>query len=293
MDDLNPILSPSKARQAASQAKDWAYVTSWLNRKYTNSPNPIPKFERNEDTLKVLLNIAAANDAADEDEALAHRTREETIGLLNAELQKPLDPKLKVLDDIQDSLDDQSAKLIEDLAETGLFLGVLESDIQHMSLGVLNMTREEFDTAEQLRKLESIQTYLGSELIKLQTQLAELKDKERYETPADLPSKTSEWLRNKRIAEAKAKEYQSRTAAIRGLSDIESPKIDDVIAEEEETMKLEENVKKLENNIKDFHGLPTNFTSAKSECQRLSAEHRVLVQRRDRLFEGLVGSRGR
>lgn len=67
---MDPLLSPAKARQAAIQAKDWAYVNSWLSRQY--APKPIPSFERNENTLRTLLALAVANDAADEEATLLH-----------------------------------------------------------------------------------------------------------------------------------------------------------------------------------------------------------------------------
>ncbi|WEW60609.1 hypothetical protein PRK78_006096 [Emydomyces testavorans] len=292
MDDLDAILSPSKARQAASQAKDWAYVMNWLNRKYANSPNPRPKFEMNEDTLKVLLNIAAANDTADEEEALVHRAREETIDLLKAEETEPLDPKVGILEDIQEDLDDKSAKLLQDLAETSVLLGVSTADVGNLDRSLLDVGREEFDTTGQLRKLEMLQRYLERELALLRMQLEELKGDTQYETPADLPAKTSEWLRNKKVAEAKGKEYQSRFTAGGRSMEIQGPKIDELMVEEEGVVRMRERVKSLESKIKAFHGLPPSIPEARLEYTKLEKELRSLVQQRDTMFAGLI-SRGR
>ncbi|KAK5625548.1 hypothetical protein RRF57_001264 [Xylaria bambusicola] len=78
------IFSPSIARAAASTAKDWAYVDSWLRRQWTHlrqeqqdgvssskaaassSASP-PSFERNPETLEALLSLIAANEEADEE----------------------------------------------------------------------------------------------------------------------------------------------------------------------------------------------------------------------------------
>ena len=62
------IFSPSVARAAASAAKDWSYIDSWLLSKYAPLPAHIkvPSFERDPDTLKALLALAAANEAADD-----------------------------------------------------------------------------------------------------------------------------------------------------------------------------------------------------------------------------------
>ncbi len=65
------IFSPSVARLAASTAKDWNYVDSWLSSKlHGRTP---PPFERNPDTLKALLALAALNEAADEERDLLAR----------------------------------------------------------------------------------------------------------------------------------------------------------------------------------------------------------------------------
>ncbi|TPX25479.1 hypothetical protein DIZ76_010934 [Coccidioides immitis] len=288
MEEFETISSPSKARQAASQAKDWAYVMNWLNHKYANSPNRVPNFERNEDTLKVLLNLAAANDTADEEEALIHRVREETIGLLKAEEIESPNLKLDLLEDIQAALSDESSNLLQDLAETVVLLGVPTGDVGNRDRSLLNMTRAEFDATEQLRKLEELQKYLEKELATLHMRLEELKDEHNYETPPDLPAKTSEWLRGKRTVEAKAKEYQRRITAGRSASDREGTKIEDLMAEEERVVKISENVKRLQKKVETFHGLPSNILDAKLEYQKLESELRSLIQQRDNLFEGLV-----
>ncbi|CAK7209067.1 hypothetical protein SCUCBS95973_000325 [Sporothrix curviconia] len=62
------IFSPSIARLASSATKDWNYVDSWLAAKFpSRSP---PPFERNPETLRVLVALAASNETADEDRAL-------------------------------------------------------------------------------------------------------------------------------------------------------------------------------------------------------------------------------
>ncbi|KAL2185978.1 hypothetical protein L209DRAFT_356258 [Thermothelomyces heterothallicus CBS 203.75] len=76
------IFSPSVARAAASAAKDWSYVDSWLQRKFPGSSPP--PFERNADTLRALMALASANEAADEERALIARLEAETLDQLRA-----------------------------------------------------------------------------------------------------------------------------------------------------------------------------------------------------------------
>ncbi|KAH0309502.1 hypothetical protein KCU71_g8358, partial [Aureobasidium melanogenum] len=59
------LFSPSKAAEQQRLAKDWDYVHQFLRQKYP-SPQKVPKFEENEETLRMLLAVAAANEKADE-----------------------------------------------------------------------------------------------------------------------------------------------------------------------------------------------------------------------------------
>ncbi|KAL2024784.1 hypothetical protein VTK56DRAFT_5605 [Thermocarpiscus australiensis] len=81
------IFSPSVARAAASAAKDWSYVDAWLHRKFPGRGPP--PFERNADTLRALLALASANEAADEERALVARLEAETLAQLQAHERAP------------------------------------------------------------------------------------------------------------------------------------------------------------------------------------------------------------
>lgn len=79
MDNLTPsdLFSPSKARQQRAQAQDWAYIDSWLSYKYAG--RTVPSFERNAETLKVLRELASANERADEERLIAERVEREAL----------------------------------------------------------------------------------------------------------------------------------------------------------------------------------------------------------------------
>ncbi|PGH26590.1 hypothetical protein AJ80_01719 [Polytolypa hystricis UAMH7299] len=288
MDSVSALMSPSKARQAASQAKDWAYVTNWLQRKY--SPNPVPLFERNEDTLKALLTLAAANDAADEEEELLHRARNETIRTLKAQEKVGSGSPAELLGKVEVNLDDKGTKFLNDLAEAAVMLGSLTPDAQDLGHAIADMTREEFDTAEQIRKVESLQTYLEKELVTLRSRQGELKQEDVYETPADLPAQTAEWIRGTKMLDAKIAEYEDRIVALDRAGPIRGPRIEELMAEEESVLRLREHVKSLEGRVKMFHGLPPDIQESKLEYERVESELRGMVQRRDGMFEGLLDS---
>ncbi|EJT75283.1 hypothetical protein GGTG_05220 [Gaeumannomyces tritici R3-111a-1] len=77
------IFSPSVARAAASAAKDWSYVDAWLASRFRGRPAP-PRFERNADTLRALLALAALNESADEQRDLLAAVEADALAELEA-----------------------------------------------------------------------------------------------------------------------------------------------------------------------------------------------------------------
>ena len=69
--------SPSKARQQRAQALDWEHVNTWLEKRF--APKPVPTFERNEDTLRALLELAAFNENVNEERTLIDNVHEEAL----------------------------------------------------------------------------------------------------------------------------------------------------------------------------------------------------------------------
>ena len=81
----NALFSPSKARQQQALAKDWSFIDSWLTKKYAHKP--VPKFERNDETLQALLALAAFNEKADEEQDLVERLEEAALKELEQEVE--------------------------------------------------------------------------------------------------------------------------------------------------------------------------------------------------------------
>jgi HAUS augmin-like complex subunit 1 len=282
----SPLFSPAKARQAAIQAKDWAYINSWLTRKYP--PNAVPSFERNEDTLKTLLAIAAANDAADEEATLVHRAREEVARAYKAREEAEDTRKRQLLEDLEAHLDDKGVASLDDLAETAVTLGTLSTDTVDVAHAIMELTREEFDAAEQVRKVEALQAYLDREMGSLQQQIQELRTHPAYESPPNLPVQTAEWARSTKLLIAKVNEYRDRIPSLQRNVNTKGPTIEDLMVEEENVIRIKENVRMLEGRIRSFHGLPPDFEEAKTEYKRLERELHQLRQQRDQMFENAV-----
>ncbi|KAL4944820.1 hypothetical protein BDV06DRAFT_68508 [Aspergillus oleicola] len=281
----SPLASPTKARQAAIQAKDWAYVNSWLNRHY--APNPIPKFERNEDTLRTLLALAGANEVADEEAAMLHHAREKTIEGFKAREKTEKRQKVEILDEVEHCLDETGAGDLDDLAETAAVLGSFGTRTRDVSQSIIDLTREEFETQEQLGRVERLHKYLKGELVTLREQLEELKSNPAFETPANLPTLTSEWTRGTKLLSAKVDEYQDRSKVLERNSN-KGATLENVMLEEEEVGRMVELVQSLEAKIRTFHDLPKDVPGARAKYQELEREFNQLTQERDTMFEQLV-----
>lgn len=287
-----PLASPTKARQAAIQAKDWAYVNSWLDRQY--APKPVPRFERNEDTLRVLLTLAAANDAADEESALQNRAREEAVNAFKAQEEaERKDPheqqKNEILNEVEAWLDDKGSRDLDDLADSAAALGnTLNPTPEDLSQSIVELTEENFDAQAQMAKVETLHHYLRKELLRLQADLEDLKSDKAYEPPSDAQNLTAEWSRGTKTLATKLGEYQDRIASLERHQPRGST-IKDMMIEEEGVIRLQDEVMALEGRVKAFHNLPKDITGARIRYKELERELDQLTRQRDNMFGRLVG----
>lgn len=286
---MDSLISPTKARQAAIQAKDWAYVNSWLNRKF--APHPVPAFERNEDTLKTLLAIAAANDAADEEASLLHRAREEVVRALKERDKIEDARKRDILEDIEARLDFQGQESLNDLAETVVLLGDTSTDITELAHAFIELTRDEFELANQVQHVQELQQYLDKEIILVQEEIETLKTHSAYEIPSDLTPKTLEWTRSAKLLGAKIVEYRDKITSLQRSISIDGPTIENVAEEERNVLQLKETVRQLESKIKSYRDLPPDLEDAINEYRRLEKELNRLIRERDALFDHAVAQK--
>jgi HAUS augmin-like complex subunit 1 len=259
-------------------------VNSWLNRQY--APKPVPKFERNEDTLRVLLTLAAANDAADEEAALQQRACEEAVQAyrIREEFERK-DPheqqKNQLLDEVEMCLDDTGRRDLEDLADSAAALGnTLNPNPGDLGQSIVELTVEEFEAQEQIAKVDTLHRYLQRELSRLQAELEELKTDVAYEIPPDTQSLTSEWTRGTKTLAIKVGEYQDRIASLERVQP-RGPTIEELVAEEENVIRMREMVKALQGRVRAYHDLPKDTPGARAKYKELERELGQLKRHRD------------
>lgn len=285
----SPLISPSKARRDAVQAKDWSYVSNWLAKKY--APQPVPRFERNHDVLRELLALVAANDASDGEVELLHRARTGELEQYEAAQDHAADDPIRdLLAEVEESLDQKGTDALRDLAETCVALGTLDTDPVTLEKRTVDLATEEFDRAEELRKVGDLQAYLERETASLKAEMQALQDSREEGVTEHLQQQTTQWNRDTKQIGMKLAEYKERIAALERVK-VVGPSIEDVKFEEQEAQALQARIKGLERQLNDYHGLPPDLEASKEEYQRSQRELQTLTRRRDELWERLVQSR--
>ncbi|KAI0098374.1 hypothetical protein F4814DRAFT_433686 [Daldinia grandis] len=128
------IFSPSVARAAASTAKDWSYIDTWLRSIFANSSSSSsnrssrpPPFERNPETLKALLALATANEAADEHREQLARVEEAALEEVRSVEREQEERRQRI--DAQKHKQQQGGQEAEEAEEEALDGDILATDL--------------------------------------------------------------------------------------------------------------------------------------------------------------------
>ncbi len=308
----DPLISPSKAAQAASLSRAWSEVTAFLAPLFR--PNPIPHFERNEATLSALLTLASHSTSQTEQNALLASTRARALEELK-EAEQEADPALSVISSIEDSLTPAGHQALDTLASLSVDLGSVSTNPEIMASQLAKLTRSEYEVEQQLQRVETLHQQLKSEhalaldlLSKLRSSTSSTSASDEFHShhrntntgTANLAQKTSDWNRGTKQIGLKMNEYKSRSKALESHPTAgKKPEfgLPQIKTDERELRDLEKRVRGLEGRVKGYEGLPPDRELALIEVERMRRELEKLVERRDGLCEGLVegcgGQRGK
>ncbi|KAL2356167.1 hypothetical protein BJ546DRAFT_592703 [Cryomyces antarcticus] len=281
------LFSPSKARQQAAQAKDWAYVDGWLAAKY--APKPAPAFERNSDTLTALLALAAGNEEADERREMVERVEEEA--LREAREVADMDPNADIYDAITDSLTAEGQQALSALADLSVALDAPSVDSESLAARVTTLTLDAHTLHQQTTRLAHLTSTLTDTLSRLRALLTTLRSP-AFAAPSALPQQTALWTREARQLRQKIAEYRDRLSALSSTApSLPSgvPTVQRAGELEEEVTALRERVKALEAEVGRFKGLPPDRDLARLKVKEARVELAGVRRERDGVFEGLVG----
>ncbi|KAK5172680.1 uncharacterized protein LTR77_002800 [Saxophila tyrrhenica] len=281
----NALFSPSKARVQQAQAKDWAAVDAWLAKKYAPAKRP-PIFERNEETLQILLTLATLNEGADEQRALVDRVHKAALQALKKG-RADREGRGGGAEVLFKQLN--SDVVLTTLAKAAVALDAPDVRIDAMGGAVSDLTAEDFAASQQLQRVELQLRALKAQRHKAEEQLRELRS-ESFHTPDHLVDQTGDWVRSTKQLKAKVGEYDERLASARAAGR-PTVKLDDINRQTGELSAQQAHLKDLEMQLRAFQSLPTDAKAARQQLESTRETLRTLTKQRDELFERLYACR--
>ncbi|ROW15733.1 hypothetical protein VPNG_02020 [Cytospora leucostoma] len=294
------IFSPSVARLAASTAKDWNYVDSWLASKY-NARSP-PQFERNPDTLKHLLALAALNESADENRDLVARVEANALRDIKAQAaeNESVKDEEDVVDqthlatfrdafyaDLEGSLAREGRAALDAMALSAVNLGMAFPEPAQIAQAMVDLQSRLFDLEQAAARVELLQRYAGSEAARLDGLLEDVRG-DGYRPPADLARQNLELQRKIKAMTKTLPELKDKVSSLARTVGLPNPTIQQVRREELKYLELLELRRKLDQQISEFEGLPPDTVMARQRLDGLRRELHSVIEHRDAVFEGLV-----
>jgi len=278
----NVLFSPSLARAHLAQTKDWNYIDAWLLRHLSKPP---PPFERNAETLKALLALAAHNESADEERALLARVEEKALQELREKTEN--DPDKEMLTTLEDGLTKEGHIALDTLADFTVVMNLPTPDVEKMGRKVVTVQAQVFELEQASDRIAVLENHLKEELKSITDVVKDLQSK-TYQPPPDMAKQTSDYQRKSKALTAKMPELQDRVATLQTNLGKNLVTVGDVKAQEDRYREQIAKVKDLDAHVKSFHGLPQDTDLARLELESLRMELRDLTLERDRMFEGLV-----
>lgn len=278
----NALFSPSKARIAQAQARDWGFVDTWLTKRYGGKR--IPAFERNDETLEALLALATQNESADEQRMAVDRVEQSALNGFDKQRTGQAED---VFQAVARYLDHRGEESLDLLAQAAVSLDIPPaSGMGNFIAASIELQTGSFDLRQQQTQLQNQLAALQRECNRLKSLLREIKD-DAFRPSSELPEQTVEWAKSSKHLKAKIGEYDDRLSALRAAG-TPSPTLEQFAKQMEQYQAARQSLAELEAELKGFQSLPTNAREARAALERARDELRVLAQRRDRMFESLV-----
>ena len=280
--DHSTLFSPSKARAAQAQAKDWANVDAWLAKRYPSKR--LPPFERNEESLQALLELATLNDSADEQRSLVDRIEKASLQAMSRRKAAESEANAEVLRSVMTGL--EGCESLDALAETVVALSCSDADVSTVGREMIGLTTQKFEAEQQACRAEAQIEAIISDQTKLSTQLKDLR-REDFEPRSNLPELTVDWTRNIKQLKAKIGEYDDRLAGLRTTQPT-TAKLEDVSLLAAVLSTQQQRLDELNAHLKAYQSLPTDPKAARATLEAARTKLRNQVKERDQLFERLV-----
>lgn len=207
---------------------------------------------------------------------------------------------VKILEAIKLHLTPEGSDSLHALASTAVALDTKSANPQELAHALIAHTSMSQTLANNITHVQTMQRYLDRQHNLLRAQLNELQSNPAFSVPPSLQRQTTEQARQTKHLRAKIRESEDRllslenqqsrvaaTPASKGLSSAEA--IADMLEQQSSLSAVRQRVEDLEKEVQGFAGLPADREAARKEMGKLEVELDKVRQKRDALFEGLVG----
>jgi HAUS augmin-like complex subunit 1 len=290
----NAIFSPSVARIAASTAKDWNYVDTWLSSKF-HGRTP-PSFERNTETLKALLALVALNEAADEEHDLLSQ---HDVLMLRESASRGTRKEIPVLQIYRSVFDSSILDAVEvNLTREGkASLDAMNALAQQFSIAfpkpdglgskIIDLQGMAFEIVQARERTGQIQKF-ASELLKELKAFIEQMQAKDYSPSHGIAKYNLDIQRRIKALSVKLPELGDRLSGLCGSTTSSHPAVTQIAAAEQHYLDLVAQMEITNLELGQFEGLPQDTETARANLEDLRTELRHTTRHRDLVFEGLV-----
>lgn len=277
------IFSPSLYQKHLTLQADWSVVDSWLQSLYPTSP--LPPFERNPQTLSILLSLSRINASVNSTIDLlfaSERQELEDLKQISIKSESTSDTYVeRTLEKLSNSLSPSALEELDILAGLQLDMSCATPDVPNLASGIMSCQMELFELRQSRDRVDMLQSTLQRELDAVKHILLDFRSQEGFQPRQGIGQEIAERQKMSRALAAKVEGGVERGAEERiHVWDIEDC--------EKRYRELEKVVRGLEDNVTAFQGLPYEVETARGEVEGLRMEVEQLVSRRDELFEELV-----
>lgn len=289
------MFSPSSARVAASTARDWSNIDSWLVKVFPNEK--LPNYERNAATLEALLMLASMNETSTNDRAFLSTATKLALTVAGAELARTsktemsgreigLAPRKFSICKVTSYLTKEGKIALRALAQTSVQHRLHLPSPEDLGRTLVHLQTSLCGTDQMIKQTNALNEHILLELHSLKEQTATF-----VCTSCIFPARSSKEnleLQRKTRLKAKQMSYSRERERTRPQISRSSSTIDVVLGEEKHLLCSLTRQRTLASQVDNFRGLPSDLTRAKDQVRGLQEQVRELIVHRDDVFEGLV-----
>jgi HAUS augmin-like complex subunit 1 len=190
------------------------------------------------------------------------------------------------------------------LSSTAIALNTPNPTPEFIAHALIHHTSVSQTLSNHLAHVRTLQSYLDKQYFLLRSQLSELQSNPAFVPPPTLQRQTADQVRQTKHLRSKIRECEDKLSSLqhtqqhgrRGstitprTADAESTEaIAQMLEQQTRLEEIRRNVEGLEREVEVYGGLPADREAARKEVGKLEVELDNVRQRRDALFEGLVG----